>query len=213
MPQRSILFSFETDFAGRVKARPADRNFGRERSAAGLHASRDSLYRTARGGRQDRRRGDRDPADAAASAMSALRQADRSSVTDGGSNKRTTNGTSRSGFAAVSVVHARRHSRSCPIGRRRQGTTASTVGNKRGSCCASRQQLGAIGAARRRTRRDRQTHRPATVGRTLAAHAALCWRRCSGRLPVASAFRRLPPSLPGIRTAIRRILPLEARSP
>jgi Domain of unknown function (DUF6431) len=37
-----------------VKARPADRNFGRKRSPAGLHASRDSLYRTARSGRQDR---------------------------------------------------------------------------------------------------------------------------------------------------------------
>ena len=37
-----------------MRARPADRNFGSERSAAGLHASRDSLYRTARGGKQDR---------------------------------------------------------------------------------------------------------------------------------------------------------------
>jgi len=37
-----------------VKARPADRNFGRKRSPAGLHASRDSLYRTARSRRQDR---------------------------------------------------------------------------------------------------------------------------------------------------------------
>jgi hypothetical protein len=37
-----------------VKARPADRNFGRKRSPAGLHASRDSFYRTARSGRQDR---------------------------------------------------------------------------------------------------------------------------------------------------------------
>ena len=37
-----------------MKARPADRNFRRERSAAGLHASRDSLYRTARGERQQR---------------------------------------------------------------------------------------------------------------------------------------------------------------
>jgi hypothetical protein len=37
-----------------VKARPADRNFHRERSAAGLHASRDSLYRTAGGERQRR---------------------------------------------------------------------------------------------------------------------------------------------------------------
>ena len=52
--ESSILFSFETDFAGRVKARPADRNLGRERSPAGLHASRDSLYLTARGERQDR---------------------------------------------------------------------------------------------------------------------------------------------------------------
>jgi len=48
------LFSFETDLAGRVKARPADRKLDRERSPAGLHASRDSLYRTASGGRQDR---------------------------------------------------------------------------------------------------------------------------------------------------------------
>ena len=37
-----------------MKARPADRNFGRERSPAGLHASRDSLYRTARGERHPR---------------------------------------------------------------------------------------------------------------------------------------------------------------
>ena len=37
-----------------MKARPADRDFGRERSAAGLHASRDSFYRTARSGRQGR---------------------------------------------------------------------------------------------------------------------------------------------------------------
>ena len=41
-------------FVGRVKARPADRNFGRGRSAAGLHASLDSFYRTARDRRQDR---------------------------------------------------------------------------------------------------------------------------------------------------------------
>jgi len=33
---------------------PADRRFARERSAAGLHASRDYLYRTARGERQHR---------------------------------------------------------------------------------------------------------------------------------------------------------------
>jgi hypothetical protein len=37
-----------------VKARPADRNFGRRRSAAGLHASPDSLYRTAGSERQRR---------------------------------------------------------------------------------------------------------------------------------------------------------------
>ena len=48
-----ILFSFETDFAGRVKARPADRNLA-ETVAAGLHASRDSFYRIAGGGRQRR---------------------------------------------------------------------------------------------------------------------------------------------------------------
>jgi hypothetical protein len=37
-----------------VKARPADRHFARERSAAGLHACRDYLYRTTRGERQHR---------------------------------------------------------------------------------------------------------------------------------------------------------------
>lgn len=37
-----------------MKARPADRNLGRERSPAGLHASRDSFYRTARDERQHR---------------------------------------------------------------------------------------------------------------------------------------------------------------
>jgi hypothetical protein len=54
--RKAVFFflSFETELTGRVKARPADRNFSRGRSAAGLHASRDSLYRTARGGRQHR---------------------------------------------------------------------------------------------------------------------------------------------------------------
>jgi hypothetical protein len=37
-----------------VKARPADRDFGRERSAAGLHVSRDSFYHSARRKRQHR---------------------------------------------------------------------------------------------------------------------------------------------------------------
>jgi Domain of unknown function (DUF6431) len=37
-----------------VKARPADRKLGRKRSSAGLHASRDSFYRTARSKRQRR---------------------------------------------------------------------------------------------------------------------------------------------------------------
>ena len=37
-----------------MKARPADRKLGRERSPAGLHASRDSFYRTARSKRQHR---------------------------------------------------------------------------------------------------------------------------------------------------------------
>jgi hypothetical protein len=37
-----------------VKARPADRNFPGKRSAAGLHASRDSLYRIPRDKRQRR---------------------------------------------------------------------------------------------------------------------------------------------------------------
>ena len=37
-----------------MKACPADRNFGRGRSAAGLHTSPDSFYRTARGERQHR---------------------------------------------------------------------------------------------------------------------------------------------------------------
>ena len=37
-----------------MKARPADRNFNRERSAAGLHACHDSFYRTTRDERQHR---------------------------------------------------------------------------------------------------------------------------------------------------------------
>jgi hypothetical protein len=51
--QRKAVFSFRsTLICRRVKARPADRNLGKGRSAAGLHASRDSFYRTARGRRQ-----------------------------------------------------------------------------------------------------------------------------------------------------------------
>ena len=53
---RKAVFLFRSNliFFGRVKARPADRNFGRGRSAAGLHASLDSFYRTVRDRRQDR---------------------------------------------------------------------------------------------------------------------------------------------------------------
>jgi len=43
--ERSILFSFEADLVGRVKARPADRNLAGA-VTAGLHTSRDSFYRT-----------------------------------------------------------------------------------------------------------------------------------------------------------------------
>jgi hypothetical protein len=46
-----ILFSFETVFTGRVKAGPQIETWQR-RSVAGLHASRDSFYRTARDARQ-----------------------------------------------------------------------------------------------------------------------------------------------------------------
>lgn len=51
---KQYSFFVRNGFSRRVKARPADRNLGRERSPAGLHASRDSLYRTARGERQRR---------------------------------------------------------------------------------------------------------------------------------------------------------------
>jgi hypothetical protein len=51
--ESSILFSFETDFTGRVKAGPQIGTWQR-RFSGGLHASRDSFYRTARSGRQDR---------------------------------------------------------------------------------------------------------------------------------------------------------------
>jgi hypothetical protein len=43
------------------------------RSAAGLHASRDSFYRTARAREQDRPRGERDPACAATQSVPPLR--------------------------------------------------------------------------------------------------------------------------------------------
>jgi hypothetical protein len=45
---KQYSFFFETDFAGRVKAGPQIETWQR-RSVAGLHTSRDSLYRTARG--------------------------------------------------------------------------------------------------------------------------------------------------------------------
>jgi hypothetical protein len=53
--QQEAIFFFRLKLIyRRVKACPADRNFGRGRSAAGLHASPDSLYRTARDERQHR---------------------------------------------------------------------------------------------------------------------------------------------------------------
>ena len=70
--ESSILFSFETVFTGRVKAGPQIGTWQR-RSVAGLHASRDSIYRTARGARQDRYAGHLPPATAPA-AVSAVRR-------------------------------------------------------------------------------------------------------------------------------------------
>ena len=63
-----ILFSFETVFTGRVKAGPQIETWQR-RSVAGLHASRDSFYRTARDARQGHL-----PIGTAPAAMSALRR-------------------------------------------------------------------------------------------------------------------------------------------
>src|ERR1017187_9054694 len=70
--ESSILFSFETDFTGRVKAGPQIGTWQR-RSVAGLHASRDSIYRTARDARQDRYAGHLPPA-TAPTAVSAVRR-------------------------------------------------------------------------------------------------------------------------------------------
>jgi hypothetical protein len=51
-PLIQYSFSFESDYAGRVKARQQIESFSRRGSAAGLHASRDCLYRTTRDARQ-----------------------------------------------------------------------------------------------------------------------------------------------------------------
>ena len=83
-----------------------------------------------------------------------------SSVTDSGSNMRTTNGTSRSGFAGGAVGHAIRPLRCCPTGRRPPGTTASTAGNKHGSCCAGGMAPGSDPFPMSQTRRGRPTHLP-----------------------------------------------------
>ena len=68
------------------------------------------------------------------------------------------------------VVPARRPLRCCPTGRRRQGTTASTAGNKRGSCCARRTPIGSDPFPTSPTRRDRQTRLPCDGGRNALLH-------------------------------------------
>jgi hypothetical protein len=95
-------------------------------------------------------------------------------VTDAGSSRRTINSTSGSGFAGASAVPAGRHSRYCPIGRRRQGTTASTADRKPGSCCASRTATGSDAFLLSRMRRDRRNHPPCGSGR----HASCIWECC-----------------------------------
>ena len=73
-------------------------------------------------------------------------------------------GTHRSGFAGVSVARAKRPSRCCPIGRRRQGSIASIAGNKLGSCCADPTVAGNDLFRTSPMHRGRQIHRPCDAG-------------------------------------------------
>ena len=121
---------------------------------------------------------------------------ERSSVTDGGSSKRTMSGTHRFGYAGVCVVRAKRRSRYCPIGRRPRGSTVSIAGNRPGSCCADSTVDGNDRFRTSPTHRGHQIHRRCGAGPDACCTWELCWQRSSGRLP-AGVPRHLPPSLPG----------------
>jgi hypothetical protein len=123
----------------------ADQNFGRERSAERLHTSPDSLYRTARGKRQQRP--GVVPLDRLPRRCPVCGNTTRSSATDGACGTRTTTATSASGFDADSAGPATRPSRSCLTGWCRSGTTACVAGNKLASeiaCGDSAEQCGTL---------------------------------------------------------------------
>ena len=90
---------------------------------------------------------------------------------------------------------ATRHLPCCPTGRRPQATTASTAGNKPGSCCAKPMPTGNDPFPTSPTRRDRQTRLPCDAGLDACCIWEPCWRRRSGRRP-AGGSRLHPPSLP-----------------
>ena len=120
----------------------------------------------------------------------------RSSVTGSGLEKRTTNGTNKSGFVEAAVAPARRHSRFCQTGRRRPGTTPSAAANKPMSCCG-RVATGNDLCLTSQTSRDRQTRLRCDGGLDACCNWQPYWQRGSGRLS-AAASRSHPPSLPGI---------------
>ena len=135
-------------------------------------------------------------------------------VMGGGSSRHTMSSTLRFGFAGVCVVRAKRLSRCCPIGRHRRGSTASTAGNKPGSCGAHPAVAGNDRFQMSPMPRGRQTHPPCDAGPDACSTWGLCWQPSSGRLP-AGAPRSLPPSLPGTgrRSAVFCLSRQEVREP
>ena len=163
------------------------------RPAAGLHASRDSLYRTAVGGRQDR---------AGVAEISLAQLPRRCPICD----QDTIIGHGRRRKQAHDEQHdwiwvrrgrcprARRPSPFCPPGRRRTATTATTAARQ---AWDARQRK----ATRRRTAR---TPRDCRIDSTLRRWAwrkfvsLWCWVDDVASGPCSQTFSAPPPSLPGI---------------
>ena len=157
----SILFSFENEYTGRVKALHGSEP-GRRRSAAGLHASLDSLYRTARAARQVR-------SGVTAFPLALLpRRCPRcgptpSSATANGASRPTTNTTTGSGYGAACAGRVEKPSPSFRTGRRPTASTAFAAGNKPGNRVATAAALG--NSRRRRCKDPNRLPDPATLRR------------------------------------------------
>ena len=183
------------------------------RSAAGLHASRDSLYRTAVGRRQERAGVTEIPSGAAARLVSAVRQP---SIVGHGRRRKQAHDRQHD-WIWIRRGRARpagRHSRSCPPGRHRMATIATAAGKRRRNRHRESTVVGSNPPLTAKIPIDCRTRPRFGGGLARKLISLWFWMKTGFRKALASELYSMRPTiLAWDCAAAGRILRLEANSP